>query len=405
MKGITHFITGVAVASCFPSVAASLYTTKGLLMPLGGVFGVLPDTVDFRLLRYLWTYQRVVTMDEANLDPKAAAEAMAKAMDDAAASNDPVTLRLDIVRVTSSYYRTYLVYVDDKRKEVTALMGPLKTMSHVMEKAAYMPPGWKVREAIQKKGPAQAYRDLFDILPCLPESAPEGEESHHTAKFTADIDNTYYGETEVGIFSGPDFSFHKKADGRVRIDFIPWHRGWSHSWMFGILMGPIAFLFMVLVGLIAGEGFLSAAPLTAALIAIFAVWSHIAEDQVGHLGSSLWWPVLNDRTVGMKMTSSASPFTNTLFIWISLAVLIFNLNAYAPVPSFTLPWTADMSGNFTQWDYWFISLLNYLTYVVVIPWSLYAGLRHLFRSDEEREYSMVESFDTASSYAGEQSDS
>ena len=63
----------------------------------------------------------------------------------------------------------------------------------------------------------------------------------HVASFKADVNNTYYSDAEVGIFSGPDFEFIPQKDGRVRIDFIPWHRRWTHSITLGLLMGPIGF--------------------------------------------------------------------------------------------------------------------------------------------------------------------
>ena len=62
MKGITHFVSGVAIASCFPVAVDSIYQSKGLLLPLGGLFAILPDTLDFRFTRYLWKSDKVVAL-------------------------------------------------------------------------------------------------------------------------------------------------------------------------------------------------------------------------------------------------------------------------------------------------------------------------------------------------------
>lgn len=52
MKGIAHFITGVAIATFFPEVVQQ--AAGGSLLPmLGGIAGILPDTLDFKFARYL----------------------------------------------------------------------------------------------------------------------------------------------------------------------------------------------------------------------------------------------------------------------------------------------------------------------------------------------------------------
>ena len=55
MKGIAHFVTGVAIATFFPEVVAS--AAEGSVLPvLGGIAGILPDTLDFKFVRYLEKY-------------------------------------------------------------------------------------------------------------------------------------------------------------------------------------------------------------------------------------------------------------------------------------------------------------------------------------------------------------
>ena len=69
MKGITHFVTGVAIATFFPEVVQQ--AAGGSLMPmLGGIGGILPDTLDFRFARYLERY-------DVEIDPGAEPDAQA----------------------------------------------------------------------------------------------------------------------------------------------------------------------------------------------------------------------------------------------------------------------------------------------------------------------------------------
>ncbi|MDD2715715.1 MAG: metal-dependent hydrolase [Candidatus Wallbacteria bacterium] len=406
MKGITHFISGVAIASCFPEAINSVFATKGFLLPLGGAFGVLPDTMDFRFARYFWNYQHVVRINENDLNPRVPAEAVAAAIDEAAETGKSVTLRMDIIRLSSSYYRTYLVFVDEVNKEVTCLIGPLKTMSQVMEKLEYMPDVSLVKESISKHGVAKTFQNIYKIVPCLQETAP-GENAFYTAKFKADVINTYYAETEVGIFSGPDFEF-VPGKNKVRIDFIPWHRRWSHSLTVGTLMGPIGLaLFADWNALFSGNvgGFFTPGAIAAFFISILAFWTHIIEDQTGFLGSNLFYPFTKDRSVGMKLTTAASPMSNIYTNWLAIATLVWNLNSRAPEPAFTMHWASEIAGGFASWNYYLVSLANYTTYWILIPYLLFRLLKWSYLGEQKRkDYEATETLEI-SSYAGDQADS
>ena len=51
MKGISHFLAGVAAATFVPGVVESAAQGSYLIV-LGGFFGLLPDTLDFKFARY-----------------------------------------------------------------------------------------------------------------------------------------------------------------------------------------------------------------------------------------------------------------------------------------------------------------------------------------------------------------
>jgi membrane-bound metal-dependent hydrolase YbcI (DUF457 family) len=339
MKGIGHFLSGLATASCFPDAVQSAGAGDPFLILLGAVSGLLPDTVDFRMCRYLWRTDHSVSPGVDRLDPKPVAETVAKAIDDAQNEQRMTTVKLDTMKLSPNYWRTYSVRIDPHEKRVTAKIGPLKTIGQAMGGGGY-----------------------------LPESEP-GEGGEARARFSADVVQTYGAETKAEIFSGPDFAFVPDR-GRVRVDFIPWHRIWTHSLTLGVLWGLIVIL---LIGLgrqvIPGgaSGFLGGMSLTAGLIAVLGFWSHVLVDQTGKLGCNLLFPFTKKRTGGLGLTESGSVFGNFALNYLCIAIVIWNLNAYATKPAFTMPWAASMSADFSSAGYYLVSLLNYAVYWVAVP--------------------------------------
>ena len=66
VRGWTHFLSGIAMASFFPELLADL--RMGILLPvITGVYGYLPDFIDFKIRRFLW--KRDYEIDPAPWDP------------------------------------------------------------------------------------------------------------------------------------------------------------------------------------------------------------------------------------------------------------------------------------------------------------------------------------------------
>ncbi|MHC5039990.1 MAG: archaeal/vacuolar-type H+-ATPase subunit I, partial [Planctomycetota bacterium] len=123
MKGIGHFLSGLATASCFPDAVQSAGAGDPFLILLGAVSGLLPDTVDFRMCRYLWRTDHSVSPGVDRLDPKPVAETVAKAIDDAQNEQRMTTVKLDTMKLSPNYWRTYSVRIDPHEKRVTAKIG------------------------------------------------------------------------------------------------------------------------------------------------------------------------------------------------------------------------------------------------------------------------------------------
>lgn len=278
MKGISHFLAGVAAATFVPGVVANA-VNGSFLIALGGFFGILPDTLDFKFARY-FEKAEAIDPDPANPDAQAIADQIAAMIDRAAETNRQVRVQLHSLRLGSDRWRQYSVRFDSDRNEIAVRIGPIVNTSQ-------MPIG----------------KD--DVLP------------YKTAKVKAKMNYTYDGEMKVDIFSGPSFAFVPRTD-NVEVQFLPWHREWSHSLTLAAALGLI-------VGVIGNS-------VQAGLVAAFAMTVHILEDQLGYLGSNLFWPFTKDRSAGLKLIHSGDAIPNFLAVWTALCLILFNLDRYsAPV--------------------------------------------------------------------------
>ena len=77
MKGVSHFVSGVAAATFIPRVV-TLAAQGSFVLLLAGVGGVLPDTLDFRLARYLQQPDVEISPDPDARDGPRTAEQIAK---------------------------------------------------------------------------------------------------------------------------------------------------------------------------------------------------------------------------------------------------------------------------------------------------------------------------------------
>ncbi len=277
MKGISHFLAGLAAASFIPGVVESAAQGSYLIV-LGGFFGLLPDTLDFKFARYFEQHVNI-DPDPANLDPRIIAGAVATEIDRAAETNQSIRVQLHNIPLGPNRWRQYRIHFDVEHSEVVVAIGPI------------------VNSAL----------------------APLDESGQGVArvKTEARIDYTYEGEMTADIWNGPSFAFVPRAHA-VAVQFLPWHRAWSHS-----------FTLAALLGLITGVLFGSIA---AGLVAFVGMSAHIVEDQLGYLGSNLFWPFTKERSAGARLLHSGDAIPNFLAVWTALALILFNLDRLsAPV--------------------------------------------------------------------------
>src|SRR5512137_553989 len=110
MKGIAHFLSGIAAASFIPSVVQQ--SAQGAwLLALAGACALLPDTLDFKFGRFL---ERPDDVIDPGLRPDAQsiADRIAAAADAAFQAGRPCTVQLHTVRLGADAWQQYSIRFD-----------------------------------------------------------------------------------------------------------------------------------------------------------------------------------------------------------------------------------------------------------------------------------------------------
>jgi hypothetical protein len=289
MKGIAHFAAGVAVATFFPEVVASAGRDLAFGPLVGGLAGLLPDTLDFKFFRFL--ERRDVEIDPVlSPEPAAMAEVLASAAGMAHDSGRTVRLHFHTERLGSDVWRRWSLAFYPERSEVAVWPGPAVTTGQVP-------------------------------LPDPPTAGQASGAAEARARLPVPILYDHEDEIQVDILSGPSLAFAPAGEA-VRVTFLPWHRAWSHS---------------VLAVLLLGAGGWLLAPVYGAVAALAAL-VHILMDQLGFMGSNFAFPVTRHRTRGLRLFHSGDALPNLLAVWLSVALILFNLDRFsgepqlAPVP-------------------------------------------------------------------------
>lgn len=280
MKGISHFVTGVMAASFCPWAVRAAAEGNPLYFILGGAFGLLPDTLDFKFYRFFYKHDFYVDPDPRNTDPKAIADAIAAAVDKARTSDRPVRIKLNTIRVGADYWRQYIVRFDTEKQEVEVQIGPVVNTGQVP----------------------------------VPNSAPQSN-AVARVKLSAPIVQTYDATTRVDIFDGPTFAMERDPEGRVVLHFLPWHRNWTHSFLIGAVWAALGWLVW---------------NWQAAVVIFLGYSAHLLEDQLGFMGSNLFFPLTKKRFLGLHLMRSGDAIPNFSAVWLSCMLIFWNLYRLTP---------------------------------------------------------------------------
>ena len=248
MKGFSHFMSGVAVASFGPWAIEAARNGNPLFFILGGACGILPDTIDFKFYRFFYEHDVYITPDPLNPDPQYVANEFARAVALAVDEKRYVRVKLVSVRLGADFWQQYSVKIDNEKLEVQVKFGPVVNTGQV-----------------PVKGTENRYPTVA------------------TAKLKAKVIQTYDAALKVDIFDGPTIGFKPMDNGDLDLEFLPWHREWSHSLTVGAILG-------VLLGAVAwwASGWTMAWQVFVTIAACYGV--HVVEDQLGHMGSNIFYP-------------------------------------------------------------------------------------------------------------------
>lgn len=281
MKGITHFFVGLCAAAFVPGVVEA-GAAGSPLIALGGAAGLAADTLDFRFGRYFFRCDDQIELGPhpERLDPQGMAERIAAHMNEVIATGKPRNIQLFTMHLGAGRWQQYRVTFIPDPGEVVVSVGPLVSTA---------------QQALPGEFPPFEGRACVD----------------------GPIRSEYDDEFTVDIFNGPSFKFERLNDSGVRVHFLPWHRNWSHSLVLVALLG-------LLVGLFAGWQ-------AGAVIA--AGWAaHVLVDQLGYMGSNLFWPLTRKRFSGMRLVHSGNGLANSAAVWSALALTLWNLDRFSAEP-------------------------------------------------------------------------
>ncbi len=320
MKGITHFIMGIMALTFIKSFMVGAVLEDSIVIILGGIFGLMPDTLDFKFLVYMETHDVVIDPDPYDMRPQEIANKVAEAINRAGTlkPGKMVKLQTHTLRLGPDLWQSYSLFFDTRNSEAIVRVGPHVTMS-----------------GVQSLG-----------------TEPPADKALGATKFTPKLIDRYGKPTTLKGFSGPTYGFLKKKDGSVEVVFIPWHRRSGHSLTLGALFALIGYL-------------LTARPVIA--LAIFVPWTlHLILDQFGSMGNNLFWPLTKQRTSGLYIVNAGHPFWNSFVVYSCVALILWNMNR------FNTPMSVAFGTGVPTWLYLFFAIL--------VPWLILGAIYILYQT-------------------------
>jgi membrane-bound metal-dependent hydrolase YbcI (DUF457 family) len=287
MKGIAHFATGIAVGTFFKEAVLKALNEQSFVLVLGGIFGLLPDTLDFKFGKYFEKVDYVIDPDPNKPKPQEIAKILAKAANEAYNTGKPKKVQLHTMKISAFRWRRYGIFFNPKEKNVVVEIGPEVSTSQV--------PYYGTEPKRNKVG---------------------------KAKIKAKLSQEVLKPSIIDIMTGPSFKFERKGD-LLEIKFLPWHRQWSHSFTVGAILALV-------VGLIFGK--------LAGIISFLGWAFHIIEDLFGFMGGNLLFPITKDRTKGAHLIKASSSLGNFFVVYASVLIILFNLDRFSNSPIIKTPW-------------------------------------------------------------------
>ncbi|MEM0380787.1 MAG: OB-fold nucleic acid binding domain-containing protein [Desulfurococcaceae archaeon] len=405
MRGWTHYLSGLVMSTFFPNLLADL--SMGNPLPvISGLYGYLPDFLDFKFKRFLW--KRDIVIDPSPQDPvtkvsprrilikdlnqnerwklyyiegtvvsikehvngrieftlkdetgsidviavnedynrfvkiyseikpglriripgyldydeqgraywnvadaphpQYIANLIAKAIDTAYETNRLITVKIYNIRMKADVYRRFLIHYDSRNRVIRVYMGPLVSTGGLPFEGTDTPEYRRIGEAKTK----YPFRKVYPR------------------------------PTVIDAFSGPEIGFEKRINGNESIVeevFIPWHRGFSHSFTAGFLIALPLLLILKLIN------YVNYFELTIACM--LGYWMHVIEDQLGFMGSVLLPPLTKKRIPGLMLGPRIYGLMNFAASFLMIGLAVWNINRFTPLLSPNTPKPIPLSDSLT----------------------------------------------------------
>lgn len=318
MKGFTHFMSGIAAASFIPQVVrmsatSRLDTVEGasssFILLLAGLYGILPDSMDFKVGQFFATAKFEVDPDPVNPDPAAMAQVFADAVKFVGETGKTERIQFYPIQLGASLWKQYNVIFEPG--EVVVQVNEIVKTSQVPIPGT-APTGVRVGRA----------KLLFELK-------SRSDEPDWLNRIVQKMRRAIKGPdpppgpvkpSTIDIFSGTQFELQRESDGKIYFYWLPWHRTWSHSYVLGLLLSLPIFAAAYLLSLTNWWLY--------GLVCFLAFAVHITEDMTGHIGGSLLWPLHPPRTEGLELFKASDPRTNFSVDYACTIFILWNMDRF-----------------------------------------------------------------------------
>lgn len=312
-------MSGVAAATFIPQVVQMSASDRmsntvegasaSLILLLAGAYGVLPDTLDFKVGQFFAEPDIVVDPDPKNPDPQAMADAFALAVKRAGDSGKPVQIKFLPSQVGASLWRQYNIIFE---KDSVAVQ-----MNEIVKTSQIPIPGTapathrvgRAKLAYELKSRTDKIDWLNSFIRWLRQKIKGPDKPPGPVK-----------PSTVDIFGGTYFEVAGEADGKIYFNWLPWHRTWSHSYVLGAMLTIPVFLIAYLCDL--ANWWLYG------LVAFLGFFTHITEDMTGHIGGALFWPIHKPRCEGLELFKASDPRTNFSIDFAAIVLSVWNVDRF-----------------------------------------------------------------------------
>ncbi len=335
--------------------------SSSFILVLAGMYGIMPDTLDFKFGQFFQDPEYEIDPDPRNPDPQKMAQAFANAVDEAARTGKEVRIQYFPIQLGGNRWRQYCIFFE--KDEVVVQINEIVSTSQI---------------PFEGTAPEKNRVGRAKLNHTLKPRSDEVDWLNRSIRFLrkkikgGEKKKTRVQPSTIDILSSTMFGLEKETDGNIYFNWLPWHRTWSHSYVLGILISIPVGIITYIMGLYLWWMY--------PLVAFIGFATHITEDMTGHIGGSLLWPLLAPRTEGFELVKASDPRTNFSLIYSSFIIIIFNLDRFT-----TQLITGGPEAAMSWWAFLGIFLIVPLVVYFVVVKKIINKIHHKPDGQEEQD--------------------